>query len=490
MFRLLKFKDVLTHPILTLLPLLLFCPLLLAATDIQTAPDPSTAVVEIIARVTNHDDTSPWNTSWEGQSGTGFIIEGKRILTTADLVSQAAYITIRPNGTPQTFEAEVETISHESNLAILKLQDESFFEGRHPLTFTGLPKPQANVSLYGYPVGGYKIGVTQGIVSRIEYQTYYHSGLAFQTIQIDAAINAGSVGSPALVDGKVIGIVAAAAPEIANTATQNIGYLIPTSRIEQLLDDLKDKSLDGIPELWVDYQFITNPEQKKHYKLTNTQSGILVSRPCAHADTAMQLATGDVITAIDGNPITEEGLIQANGEHASDFRSYIDLHQIGDIVALDIIRDGGTVKQNIALNKPQVAEDVPEDYPRYFIFGGFVLLATHKPQTCEVIAEDETGEVSAAEDEVNIVQVLPAASNIGYHDIAPMTITSVNDSDFTTFEEFYSLVKSTTAKTIILKNDAGYQVVINRALAESEQDALLAKYRIQKSQSDEIEQGE
>ena len=109
MFRLLKFKNVLTHPILTLLTLLLFCPLLLAATDIQTTPDPTTAVVEIIARVTNHDATSPWNTSWEGQSGTGFIIDGKRIRCTrnktiAETDWSACDVVIEASGKMKTKE--------------------------------------------------------------------------------------------------------------------------------------------------------------------------------------------------------------------------------------------------------------------------------------------------------------------------------------------------------------------------------------------------
>lgn len=473
------------------IPLLLFWFIFqimpLAATEQTTSPDPSASVVEIITNNTAYETTSPWNTTWKSWGGTGFVVDGNRILTTASLVEHAVYITIRPNGTPQTFEAEVESISHEVNLAILKLKDETFFNNRPPLPLGDLPKPEAKVSLYGYPIGGYKISITQGIVSRIEYQTYAHSGLTFQAIQVDASINSGSTGSPAFVDGKVIGIVSEAAPEIAETDTENIGYVIPAARIQQLLDDLKDDVLDGVPELWVDYQFITNPTHKKYYKLTKNQSGILVNRLCAHTDAAMQLVTGDVITAVDGKPITEAGFIQTNGKQYSNFQSHIDLHQIDDIVSLDIIRDGTSVKQNIKLNKKSVAKDVQESTPRYFVYGGFVFLASPKAPECETVTAEETGEVKATEDEVEIVQVLPSASNIGFHEAAPMTLLKVNDSTFTSFSEFHDLVKNSSAKTIVLENETGYQVVINRAVADAEQTDLLDKYHIQKAQSSEVE---
>ncbi|MGB5598268.1 MAG: hypothetical protein WBM66_06070, partial [Thiothrix litoralis] len=166
---------------------------------------------------------------------------------------------------------------------------------------------------------------------------------------------------------------------------------------------------------------------------------------------------------------------------------HIDLHQIDDIVTLDLIRNGRGVKQNIALNKKSLAKEIKENSPRYFIYGGFVFLATHKPPECETVFEDETGEIQEDEDQVDIVQVLPSSSNIGFHEAAPMSIIKVNDSTFTTFAEFYSLVKSSTSKTVVLENETGYQVVINRVLADSEQEALLEKYHIQKSQSNEVD---
>jgi S1-C subfamily serine protease len=488
MLRLFNVVRLLKKQAFMLLALLSLSPLPLYATGESFAPDPTNSVVEITTHTTRYDQTSPWNASSQGWIGTGFVIEGKRILTTAYQVNNAAYISIRPSGRPETFTAEVESIAHEVNLAILKLKDESFFDNRPALPLGDLPKPEDKVRLYGYPVGGYKISISEGIVSRIEYQPYAHSGLTFQAIQVDAAINNGSNGSPAFVNGKVIGIVSETPPELSTATTENIGYLIPAPRIKQLLEDLRDGTLDGVPELWVDYQFITNPNQKQYHKLTPQQTGILVNRLCAHTDAATVLQVGDVITAIDGKPITEAGFIQTNGKQYSNFQSHIDLRQIDDIVTLDIIRGGYSFKQNLKLNQKSQTSKVDESSPRYFIDGGFVFLATRKPPACEEIGEEETGEPQKATDKVEIVQVLPSSSNIGFHEAAPMTIETVNGSKFTSLEEFYNLVKSDSSKNIVLENEKGYQVVINRPLADSEHASLLDKYHIQKSQSADVDE--
>ena len=56
------------------------------------------------------------------------------------------------------------------DLAVLEVDKPSFFDGRPPLPLAdGIATVKQTVSVYGYPIGGEQISVTQGIVSRIEY---------------------------------------------------------------------------------------------------------------------------------------------------------------------------------------------------------------------------------------------------------------------------------------------------------------------------------
>src|SRR5690606_6413977 len=108
---------------------------------------------------------------------------------------------------PDRIPAQIAAIAPSIDLAVLKLENEKFFEGRGFLPFASeLPRVKDVVNVYGYPTGGSELSVTQGIVSRIEFTDYYYqtSGLR---IQVDAALNFGNSGGPAVSEGKLIGLV-------------------------------------------------------------------------------------------------------------------------------------------------------------------------------------------------------------------------------------------------------------------------------------------
>ena len=61
------------------------------------------------------------------------------------------------------------------------------------------------MNVYGYPIGGKEQSVTEGIVSRIEYSRMYYDVYGLR-IQIDAALNAGNSGGPAISNKKIVGL--------------------------------------------------------------------------------------------------------------------------------------------------------------------------------------------------------------------------------------------------------------------------------------------
>src|SRR5207244_11875002 len=94
-----------------------------------------------------------------------------------------------------------------SVLGVLKLDDECFFDKHGTLSFDDeLPRVKDSVNVYGYPTGCTELSVTQGIVSRIEYTDYYYQASGLR-IQVDAALNFGNSGGPAVSNGKLVGLV-------------------------------------------------------------------------------------------------------------------------------------------------------------------------------------------------------------------------------------------------------------------------------------------
>src|SRR5258707_14652093 len=94
-------------------------------------------------------------------SGSGVIIDGKRILTNAHVVLYASEVQVQPNQGGDKISATVVAIAPGIDLAVLKLDDEKFFDSHQPLPRAQkLPEVREAVTVHGYPTGGTSLSVT------------------------------------------------------------------------------------------------------------------------------------------------------------------------------------------------------------------------------------------------------------------------------------------------------------------------------------------
>ncbi|SOV75516.1 serine protease DegP [Plasmodium sp. gorilla clade G3] len=187
-------------------------------------------------------------------TGSGFIIEGHLILTNAHNISYGTRILIRKHGNSGKYESKILYVAHDVDIAILTVEDKTFFDDVYALHFGPLPSLKDEIITIGYPAGGDKLSVTEGIVSRIDVQYYKHSNYKFLLTQIDAPLNPGNSGGPALVKGKVAGICFQ-----SYKASNNISYIIPSIIISHFLLDIhKNKDYIGYAFLGVKYEPLEN----------------------------------------------------------------------------------------------------------------------------------------------------------------------------------------------------------------------------------------
>lgn len=446
------------------------------------ADEMAQSIVKIYTTAEKNSALAPWNSDSESMIGTGFVIQGNRILTNAHVVESSTFIELQRDGKPERYEAEVLAISHEADLALLKVKDDSFFKKGKFLEIGELPRVHQEISVYGFPTGGDTLSVTKGIVSRIEYLEYAHSGLASQAIQIDAAINPGNSGGPALAGDKVVGV----AMQVAANGEENIGYMIPPSIIKHFLKDLEDGRYDGFPEFAVVTQQLVNPALRNKHNLSKDQTGVLITKVCAGTTAEQYLKTGDIITKIDNEPIENNGTVLFQPSKYIDFNYRVDQHQLNDTLHLDIIRDGKALAVQLPLDRPVSSVYTHDKKPRYFIYGGYVFTPTELSEACQKRKDYDKNEFKDKTENVSIVKVLASSSNVGYHDLA-MRIQSINGQTFNDFREFYKLLKQVKTPFITLEDLDGYQVVINRQAAEAEQVELLKRYNMESIQSPDLD---
>ncbi|HEY7715134.1 MAG TPA: trypsin-like peptidase domain-containing protein [Candidatus Binatia bacterium] len=357
--------------IVAMLILLCFC--FLSAERLHAQDTIRDLVVKIHATHHGPDLFRPWTKMTPQKvKGSGVVIDGKRILTNAHVVKYASQIYVQPNQSASHFSAQVEAITPGMDLAVLKLDDESFFDTRGSLPLASeLPRVKDAINVYGYPTGGTELSVTQGIVSRIEYTDYYYQAAGLR-IQVDAALNFGNSGGPAVSDGKLVGLVFSL---IQNA--QNIGYLIPVEEIRLFLDDVADGVYDGKPQVFDLIQTVENDALRRRLGLPKGVNGVMIAQPYRNG-LDYPLQEWDVITKIGDMPIDSDGKVAIRFDLRLSASYLVQKYATNGLLPLTIFRDGrfSEIQLPVQTRKDLVIPYLMDRTPRYFIYGPFVFSQT------------------------------------------------------------------------------------------------------------------
>lgn len=339
------------------------------ATATPTVAHLEKSVVKVFSTLRGPDPFKPWGkASPQEVTGSGVVIEGRRILTNAHVVEYASQVQIQTGQEGDKVSATVVAISRGMDLAILKLDDEKFFETHDAVIRSNkLPEVTDAVFAYGYPTGGNSLSITKGIVSRIEFVDYDGSTGGLR-IQIDAAINPGNSGGPVIAGEKMIGL---AFSGLMNA--QNIGYIIPNEEIEIFLKDIADNKYDGKPSLLDVTQTLENPTVREYLKLDKSVEGCIVHKPFEVAANA-GLKEWDVITHIGETPIDNQCMVKLKPSVRVMFKYKVQQVAAKGKVTLGIVRSGKAmqVQAPVYTSRPHLIGDLQGGYPSYFIFGPIV----------------------------------------------------------------------------------------------------------------------
>jgi S1-C subfamily serine protease len=326
--------------------------------------------VEVATQVPDY--ATPWNSGrFSGGIGTGFLIGKNRFLTNAHVVSNGRRILITVYGSPKKYPAKVLFVAHDSDLALLEVEDFTDFAAFPLLKINpGVPQLESQVRVIGYPVGGERLSVTRGVVSRIEFQPYSHSRAdSHLVVQIDAAINPGNSGGPVVQGSDVVGV----AFQGLRTA-DNTGYMIPSPVILRFLKDIEDGSYDLYTDLGISDFPLFNPAMRKAFGLPDNGLGVLITDvlPTSPADGLIR--ANDVLLAVDGSYVDSAGQVTLDGENVN-MHEIIERKFAGDVVKLSVVRAGQRSEVSVKLAPVPASRLYAIQYekkPRYVVAGGLV----------------------------------------------------------------------------------------------------------------------
>ncbi len=322
--------------------------------DIYNRVTPSVVSINVTSTVSSRSSQVPDQTV-EG-TGTGFVIDTDgHIVTNNHVVDGATRIEVNfYDG--RIVRADIVGLDPDSDIAVLQVHDVPA-EALQPVTFgdsQALYVGQEVVAI-GSPFNQ-PWTMTTGIISALDRSirglTQFSIGSVIQT---DAAINPGNSGGPLLsLAGDVIGVNSQIISE--SRSNSGIGFAIPSNLVQHVADELISNG-----EASYSFLGITGQDMNLYFldalDLPSTTRGIVVmevtrNSPAARAGlrTASNPTTVDgvsvprsvdIITAIDGTPVT--GM--------ADLIGYLALNtDPGQTVTMTVLRDGQTLSLPVLLS--------------------------------------------------------------------------------------------------------------------------------------------
>ncbi|MCL6477438.1 MAG: trypsin-like peptidase domain-containing protein [Peptococcaceae bacterium] len=266
--------------------------------------------------------------------GSGFIISRDGyILTNEHVVSGATKIEVTMTGKDKPVQAKLVGSDAELDLAVIKIDGDNL-----PVLELG-DSDKVRVGELAIAIGnpyGLDHTVTVGVISAkgrpVPIQDRQYKNL----LQTDASINPGNSGGPLLNSkGQVIGINTA-----VNASAQGIGFAIPTSTVQPVLDTLIKQGKIARPWLGVYIQTV-NKEIADYLHLNKAEGAVVTGVVEGGPANKAGITQGDVIVEINHNKVTSSG----------DLTALVEKMKPGEKAVVVVYRDGKQVYIDVILGE-------------------------------------------------------------------------------------------------------------------------------------------
>lgn len=483
------------------IPALILLLTVLLCTGGAEAQSPITSsVVKIYTVSSIYSYENPWQMAGQYKgTGSGCIIDGNRILTNAHVISNSTFLQVKKAGEAEKYMARIVSVSHESDLAILTVDNPEFFKNSTPIKIGELPQVRDKVAVYGFPTGGDEMSITEGVVSRIEQRNYAHSSANLLTCQIDAAINPGNSGGPVIINDTIVGVAFQSA-----SMGENIGYMVPAPIIMHFLTDIKDGKYDGFPELGILFQDMESPALREKMLMKKEQTGVMIIAIQVDSPVRNILSVNDVLLSVDGITVANDGTVEFRKEERTSLNYVVQRKYINDFITLKILRSGEVKEVRLKLSVPLgTSRLVPfEQYdipPTYYINGGLVFSPLTKNYLMEwgrqwffsaptkllhyyqnEVRKDDRKQV------ILLTKVLADEINLGYHDLENIIVVKINGRKVSTMKDVVSAFEENKGAYHEIEDDTGLKIIIRKDAADQFSKRILETYRVESDRSTDL----
>jgi len=329
---------------------------------LMTPAEVYAANVNSTVGITTSVTTNFWGyQSTSAASGSGFIIsDDGYILTNYHVIEDSSSISVSMyNG--DNYEADLIGFDESNDIAVLKINA----EGLSPVILGDSNNLNVGDSVIaiGNPLGELTFTLTSGAISAKDREVTLSSNLTMNLLQTDCAINSGNSGGALFnLYGEVIGVTNAKYSTSASSSASidNIGFAIPINSIMNIVESIIEMGYISKPYIGISVLDVSAETQQYGIPAGAAIQSVTEDGPAAQSG----LQRGDVITAVDGTPMTSTELI-----------SYVGSAEIGSQMVFTIYRQGQTLEITVNVGEQiqsaleQKQEQTQQTYPGSFPWG-------------------------------------------------------------------------------------------------------------------------
>lgn len=452
------------------------------------------SVVKVFTTTQNVDFFEPWKAgSQSSVEGCGCVLPGKKILTLAHNVNKGNFIELEKFGETKRYVAKVEQSGFDMDLAILSVSDQDFFKDTEPVDFGDVPTKGDKVIVHG----GEELAVKEDTVSGLDVVWVWDAARYMPVLMTDSSIDAKNNGCPVFSRGKLVGM------PLSVSGSDKKGYILPINLIRTFFKDIQDgKPYVGFPDMGVFTQDLVNPTLRDFYKIPADQTGVIVSKVLYGSSADGLLKEGDVLQSFDGYAVDNEGYVTQQKSERVNWYYLFPLHAVGDVVSLDILRDGQKMKVKVPLKPLSCLVPYREDnrHPTYYMVAGFVFTPLtgnyfqtvewkyFKPELRDLyvhgLPSPETKQV------VLLTHVLPHEINKGYERLNNVIVKKVNGKTIHEMKDLIDAFDHPMGNMDVIDVDDlayfGSTVVIDAQKAKQATDEIMANFKILSDRSQDL----
>lgn len=389
----------------------------------------------------------PWQKTPPGsRRGLGVLLEGNRILVTAQMVADATYIELEQAESGEKLTAKVKAVDYEANLALLEPAQSAgeFFKELAPMTLNTAVAVGDELETWQLDRTG-EVVITPLKVHKVQVARYFLESslfLVYETIGIIRS-EANSFTLPVIKNGKLTGLL------LRYDSKNQTASVLPGPIIQHFLKDIADDNYQGFPSLGIEFQQTLDGQFREYLGMTKEQQGVYVGAVTSGGSAdSLGIKEGDILMEMNGKKINARGDYK-DPQYGSMNMSHIVRGNsfVGDELKVKVLRDGRemTLSGKLTRKKPKDYLVWPYLFDRgsnYMVMGGLIFQELSMPylqsfgedwesqaplRLAYVAKHTEEYEKAGRKKLVFLGAALPTLATQGYERVGGLIVTKVND---------------------------------------------------------------